>query len=364
MPRLAETAPAGDAWRRVHGGLLEDEVRSLGLDPATLVDFSVNCNPYGPCTEVAEAIRTAPIDRYPDPTARPARAAIASMLGVDPSQVALGNGAAELLWTLARVLVRPGTPVLVVEPTFCEFRAAAQHSGASISEWRAQAGDGFSIDLGALERLVREAPGAVVYLCSPNTPTGVSVPAVDVARLAQANPRVTVVLDQSFLALSDRAEDAQVRMPGNVVCVRSMTKEHAIPGVRLGYLVAPPTLVARVEEARPAWTTGAVAQAAAIAASRATRFVEGSRRKVLDDRERLAEMFRRLGFAPVPTTTCFLLVRVGEARPLRARLFEQHGVLVRDCTSFELPEWIRVAARPEKDRERLEAALREELRGC
>jgi histidinol-phosphate/aromatic aminotransferase/cobyric acid decarboxylase-like protein len=360
---LAETTPAGNA-RRVHGGLLGDEFRTLGFDPSAAVDFSVNCNPYGPCTEVVDAVRTAPIDRYPDPTARPARVALAGTLGIDPSEVALGHGASELLWTLARVLVRSSTRVLVVEPTFCEFRAAAEQSGALVAEWRAQERDDFAIDLDGVQKLAREHAASVVYLCSPNTPTGASVPAADLARLAEASPRAIVVLDQSFLSLSERAEDAHVRMPRNVVCVRSMTKEHAIPGVRLGYLVATSSLVEQVEAKRPAWTTSAAAQAAAIAACQAARFVAESREKLLLDRGHLAQMLHRLGLVPAPTTTCFLLVRVSGARPLRTRLLEHHGVLVRDCASFGLPGWIRLAARPEKDRDRLEAALREELRRC
>src|SRR5687768_2805436 len=105
---------------RVHGGPQDDELRALEIDPATLVDFSVNTNPYGPCAALVEAIRTAPIDRYPDPTARAAREVLARTLDASPDELALGNGAADLLWTLARVLVRPGTNVLMVEPTFCE----------------------------------------------------------------------------------------------------------------------------------------------------------------------------------------------------------------------------------------------------
>jgi histidinol-phosphate/aromatic aminotransferase/cobyric acid decarboxylase-like protein len=363
MVPSAETIAVGPA-RRVHGGLSEEESRALGLDPAGIVDFSVSCNPYGPCAEVVESIRAAPIDCYPDPAARPARRAIARMTGAELDEVALGNGACDLLWTLARVLALPGAAVVVVEPTFCEFRAAADQCGAVVHEWRAHARDGFAIDLGEVERLARERAAAAIYICSPNTPTGVSVPIADLVRLAEADPSLAIVLDQSFLSLSERALDASVRMPANVVRVRSMTKEHAIPGVRLAYLLAAPWLVRRVDAARPSWTTSAAAQAAAVAACGATGFVDESRARLLRDRDEMAAMLRRLGLEPSPSTTCFLLAPVGDARRLRARLLERHGVLVRDCESFGLSGWIRVAARPEEDRRRLEAALGEELPRC
>jgi len=355
---------AGSTDPRVHGGLLHAELRTLGIAPDEVLDLSVNCNPYGPCREVVEAVRAAPIDQYPDPRAHEALEAIASLLGIDPAQVALGNGASELLWTLAHVLVRPGTGVVVVEPTFCEFRAAAGRAGGRVHEWRAKSSDAFAIDLQAVEELVHKHEAAVLYLCAPNTPTGISVPANDVAGLAEANPNVAIVLDQSFLSLSERFSDVRTRLPGNVICVRSMTKDHAIPGIRVGYLVAAPSIVVRVEDWRPAWTTSSLAQAAAIAACRATDFVDRSREKLLADRSKLAELLRRLGLDPVPSATGFLIVRTGGGPLLRNRLLANHRILVRDCSSFGLPDYIRLAARPEVERERLAGALRQELGRC
>jgi histidinol-phosphate/aromatic aminotransferase/cobyric acid decarboxylase-like protein len=350
--------------RRIHGGFLHAELRTLGIEPADVLDFSVNCNPYGPCREVVEAVRSAPIDQYPDPTAREARVAIASLLGVDPAQVALGNGSSDLLWTLAHVLVRPGTGVVIVEPTFCEFRAAAERAGGRVHEWRATSSDAFAIDLQAVERLVREDEATVLYLCAPNTPTGISIPANDVAGLAEANPAVVIVLDQSFLSLSERFSDVQARLPGNVICVRSMTKDYAIPGIRVGYLVAALNIVGHVEECRAAWTTSSLAQAAAIAGCRATDFVDRSRATLLADCSALAELLRRVGLDPVPSTTGFLIVRTGGASSLRDRLLATHHILVRDCSSFGLPDYIRLAARPEVECERLMGALRQELDRC
>lgn len=350
--------------RRVHGGLLQAELCSLGIEPADVLDFSVNCNPYGPCREVVEAVRSAPIDQYPDPTAREARVAIASLLGVDPGQVALGNGSSELLWTLAHIVVRPGTGVVIVEPTFSEFRAAAERAGGRIHEWRATSSDEFAIDLQAVERRVREDDAAVLYLCAPNTPTGISIPVHDVARLAEANPAVVIVLDQSFLSLSERFADVRAKLPENVICIRSMTKEHAIPGIRVGYLVAASNIVGHVEACRAAWTTSSLTQAAAIAGCRATDFVDRSRATLLADCSVLAESLCRVGLDPVPSTTGFLIVRTGGASSLRDRLLATHHILVRDCRSFGLPDYIRLAARPEAECERLIGALRQELGRC
>jgi histidinol-phosphate/aromatic aminotransferase/cobyric acid decarboxylase-like protein len=352
------------AERRVHGGPADSELLALKLDRESVLDFSVNTNPYGPAPLVVAAVRSAPLEQYPDPTGFRARNALSRFLGVGADELALGNGAAELLWTLARTLLRPGASALIVEPTFCEFRSAARASGARVAEWCADPEHGFAISLDAIGERVRVEGSAVVYLCIPNTPTGSVLPADAIAAWAAERPGVSIVLDQSFLALSERAADALVPMPRNVIRVRSLTKEHTIPGVRVGYLIAPPGLVAALEEQRPAWCTSSMAQAAVIAACAERAFVEESCRKVLADRARLAAELVGLGCTTFPSAAGFFLIRTNAARALRDRLLARHRILVRDCTSFRLPEFIRLAARPAEDGARLIRALEEELFRC
>jgi histidinol-phosphate/aromatic aminotransferase/cobyric acid decarboxylase-like protein len=140
-----------------------------------------------------------------------------------------------------------------------------------------------------------------------------------------------------------------------------LTKEHAIPGARVGYLLAAPERVRQLDAHRPAWPVSAHAQAAAIAVCGTAPFVRESRRRLLEDRARLASQLRELGLEAVPSTASYLLVGVGCASELRARLLARHAILVRDCSSFGLPGHVRLGARPEADRDRLGAALRQEL---
>jgi histidinol-phosphate aminotransferase len=350
-----------DATLRIHGGLAPDELARAGIDLDLAVDFSSSVNPYGPCAAVVDAVRGARLDRYPDATASALRRAIAVAADTAPDRVVVGNGAADLLWTLARVLVRPGAPVVVVEPTFAEFRAACELAGARVVEHRATTETRFAVDLEAVERLVAEVDARVVYLCFPATPTGAYVPVERVAAFAARHAHATVVLDQAFLSLSEHAADERRTVPSNVVRVRSLTKDHAIAGVRLGYLLAGAELARRVEAARPPWTTSSIAQAAGLAALQASDFVDASRAKLLADRDELALGVRKLGLEPVPSAATFFVFPVRDAAALRARLLVRH-VVVRDCASFGMPGFLRVAARPKADRERLLAALREELR--
>jgi histidinol-phosphate aminotransferase len=350
---ISPLAPAFEPIR--HGGLQEAELRALGIDPEAVLDFSSSTNPYGPDPEVARALQGARIDRYPDPTALRAREALAERCGVEPEQIVLGNGAAELLWSLARCLLTPGATALIAEPTFSEFRSAARCCGGLVREWRAAPERGFALELGELAA----ADTRAVYLCSPNTPTGTALPVREIAEWA-ARQESTIVLDQSFLSLSERWQDATLKLPPNVVAVRSLTKDHGIPGVRLGYLIGNPELCATLERSRPAWSTRALAQAAAIAACRSQEFVARSRERLLEDRRELARQLASLGIESLPSQTNFLLARVPHVAELRARLLARHHILIRDCASFGLPGFLRLAARPAPERARLLAALRAE----
>src|ERR1700712_3771599 len=162
-----------DSRTRVHGGLDDATyaaLRALSVDPRTLVDFSVNLNPYGPCAPVLTAARAAPLDRYPDATARAARTAWADVLGRTPEQVAVGHGAADLFWAIARAVITPGARVVIAEPTFSEFRIAAQAASAKVVQVHAPAEHGFALDLPLLTEAAHGA--CALYLCLPNNPTG------------------------------------------------------------------------------------------------------------------------------------------------------------------------------------------------
>lgn len=347
---------------RAHGGLPAAELRGLGRDPAQVLDFSVNVNPYGPLPAVEHAARTAALDRYPDPTAQPAREALAGVLDVPPDRLVVGHGAAELLWTLATALMMPGDRAVVLEPTFSEFRSAVEARGGEVVAHRVTEAEGFLPDLDAFAERLQASRAKLAYVCAPNNPTGRGV-AVDALYAIARTCRDTVfVIDQAFLALSERHRDRGRRPPDNVVLVRSMTKEHALPGLRVGYLVAPLEIARRLERCRPPWSASAPVQCAVEAICRQGEdFVARSRRRLLADRVSLEASLEACGLCAWPSETSYSLVRVGDATQVRARLLARRGIAVRDCSSFGLPAHIRLAARPARDLERLRTALKEEM---
>jgi histidinol-phosphate/aromatic aminotransferase/cobyric acid decarboxylase-like protein len=359
---MVERAPAFAS--RVHGGVSERELAALGIDLHAVLDVSTSCNPFGPSPHMLEALATAAVSRYPDTRAARACDALARKLDLDPECIALGNGAAELLWTAARALLEPGTTLLIAEPAFSELRSAAERVGARVLAVCAQERDGFAQDLQAFFAAADSCSARVVYLCAPSSPVGAPIAAPELAALARERPGLSVILDESYLSLSERFADAGCAMPDNVLRVRSLTKEQGIPGVRVGYVIAKPTLISTLEAERAAWSVGAHAQAAAMAACESDAFVSESRARLLALRSELAQRLRAIGLQPLASSAGFLVVRVPHAGRLRTALLTRWGVLVRDCASFGLEGFVRIAARPEPDLERVCAALAEELPRC
>lgn len=345
----------------VHGGLHHRELSDFSLDASAILDFSVNINPYGPAERVLQAAHNTDLRHYGDPTGAVTRDALAGKLGVDSATIALGNGAAELMWSLARVLASTSRPALIVAPTFSEYTSALRSYGSIVESLFTEEVSEFAVDLRALEARVRSCNPASVYICTPNNPTGAATPIDALKRTAEKFPETVFVVDQAFLSLSPDYDELREAGTANMVLLRSLTKDHAIPGLRVGYLVAPASLVRRLEATRPPWTVSTPAQAALLASFEEETFVAESRARMTADKDYLETSLRSLGLSPLASRAPFLIARVNDAGALRERLLRFHNVLIRDCHSFGLPEFMRLAARPKADVDTLASALRKEL---
>ncbi len=243
-------------------------------------------------------------------------------------------------------------------PAFGEYAAGASAAGGAVSWVTAREEDAFRWDLDqGVETIVREGP-ALVFVGSPNNPTGGSLSQADAQRIAEAC-RGILIVDEAYRAFAERPLDPSPLLEmDHVVLLRSMTKDYALAGLRLGYLVAAADVVERVRRLQPAWSVNAMAQAAGLAALRDEGYLARARQEVRRAKAFLMRQLESLGLAPLPSDANFVLVKVGHAREVRLRLLKR-GLLVRDCASFGLPEHVRIAVRRTADCRRLVAALAE-----
>ncbi len=344
----------------VHGGLDPAELRALGLRAGQVLDFSSNVNPLGTSERLRRSAAAADLSAYPDRDCLLLREALSGALGVGTARLLVGNGATELIHLIARACLGPGGRCLIFEPTFGEYEAAAAIAGAEIHRIRAEEAAAFRWPVDAAAQRIREIRPRLVFLCNPNNPTGVYLDrsAVEEIRGALGGSGL-LLLDDAYASLAERRWDPLPLLAGGgVAIVRSMTKDHALAGARLGYLVAEPPLVDSVRRLQPAWSVNGVAQAAGLAALDDGAHVAAAREVIRASKAYLCERLASMGLPVTPSATGFLLVRVGDAGGVRAGLLRR-GIAVRDCNSFGLPEHIRIAVRRRDECARLLGALRE-----
>jgi len=347
----------------VHGALDFAELDHLGLAPEGVLDFSMNGNPYGPSPRVREAIAQVAYDRYPDREVLALRRVLAAHLDLAPEQLLVGNGSTELVWLIALAFVRPGDAVVLVGPTFGEYARATLLMGAHLQQYTAQPEASFRVVPEQISALLRQRQPRLVFLCNPNNPTGTFVTPDIITHWATTWPGTLFIVDEAYLTFAAPAPSVLPGLRHNMLVLRSMTKAYALAGLRLGYAVGAPDVLAALQRARPPWSVNALAQAAGIAALQDTAHLAACLECIAQAKHNLMADLRALGLSPVSSTTHFFLVHVGQGAACRQALLG-HGILVRDCASFGLPQYIRVATRRPEENARLLAALAEVRSWC
>ncbi len=348
-----------------HGGRREDAEKRYGIPKEELLDFSASVNLMGPSPAAVAAVRAAAVDMHYYPEERDGEFAclVADYLGVFPDEVVPGNGSIEVIYWLAAAL-KP-RKVLIVEPTFSEYRRACEAAGAICDRWQLDEKDGFAFDASRLKPDGYD----LVFLCNPNNPTGYIVPIEEVAELWRScrAAGAGLVVDEAFVDFAGQEQSVlSYGVSEGMYVVRSFTKSHALAGLRLGCLVAEAGFAARLRSIMPPWNLNSLALAAGKAALKDWGYMALSRAENEAARLKLlADLEATPGIEPLPSEANFLLCRLpgGDAAALAEKLASQ-GILVRDCRSFPGlgDRYLRLAVRSERDNYQLVASLRKALK--
>jgi L-threonine-O-3-phosphate decarboxylase len=336
----------------VHGALDFAELERLGLDPNEVLDFSVNNNPFGPTPRVWEAIRSARLERYPDRESIALRRALSKHLDVLPEQILVGNGTAELIHLTTLACLRSEEHALVVEPTFGEYERCIRLSEGNLHRWRAVPEEGFLPNPKEIEEKLGKPKMRLVFLCNPNNPTGQVLPLDVLNQWSRAFPDTLFVVDEAYLAFVPEMHSAVSLRCKNILVLRSMTKDYAIAGLRLGYAVGDESVIAALTNLRPAWNVNSLALAAGLVALQDEAYLAKTLAELRAETAVLVYGLKELGYAPVPSQTHYFLMPVGTGARFRQSLL-QRGILVRDCASFGLPSYVRIATRTPEENTRL-----------
>jgi threonine-phosphate decarboxylase len=323
-----------------------------------IIDFSANINPFGPAPGVRQALARVHVDRYPDPGTLGLRRALAEHLNVAPGQILAGNGASELIWLTALAYVRPRDRVLVLGPTYAEYTRAVELMGGRVLTVLATEEDRFAVNSSAVSRALDEFQPRLAFVCNPNNPTGAVIARAVIAAWARRHPQTVFVVDEAYLPLPSGLDSVIDLGAPNVLVLRSMTKDFGLAGLRLGYALGKEELIGWLGQARPPWSVSAVAQEAGVAAFADTSYYRGTRAAVERAKAGLVCGLKTIALDPLPSATPFFLIRVGDGAAFRDVLLRRK-MLVRDCASFGLPNYVRIATRRPEENARLLDEIRQ-----
>ncbi|MBP6749268.1 MAG: histidinol-phosphate transaminase [Xanthomonadaceae bacterium] len=342
---------------------------------AHLIELGSNENPYGPSGRAKEAVLGTIHDsfRYPDPLGGDLKRALAAKYGVDVASILLGNGTHELLMQFAQVFAGPGVEVVASKFGFAVYAIAAQGAGAQLRVAACNA-DGHAMprghDLDAIAAAVTPAT-RLIYLANPNNPTGTWYGADAFATfMAKVPSDVVVVVDEAYAEFVDAPEwaSALVLQPQypNLVVTRTFSKAYALAGLRVGFAIAHPGLIAVMERVRESFNVNSAGLAAAEAALGDDAHLRWVVERNREQRDALTEALHARGLRVFPSQTNFLLTQFvepgEEARVARidAALIDR-GVVLRPMGGYGLGHCLRITVGNPDENRRLLAALDEVL---
>jgi histidinol-phosphate aminotransferase len=328
------------------------------------VRLNTNESPFAPPPEFVERwlaeLRTVPLNRYPDRGATKLRAALGEGLGQPADRVFCANGSNEVLQTLMLSYGGHGRCAAVFEPTYALHSHIARITGTEVvvGERRAD----FSIDPDGAVALVRDHRPALVFVCSPNNPTGTLEPAATVHALLEAADGL-VVVDEAYGEFASWSALELVDDDRPLVVVRTYSKVWSMAGMRLGFAVAPPWVVDVLETVVLPYHLSVATQAAGRLALSLHADMEERVARLVAERDRVVAALEPVhGVTVYPSGANFVLLRVhGDGHALWQRLVE-HGVLVRDFSRWpRLAECLRVTVGTTEENDAFLDALRASL---
>jgi histidinol-phosphate aminotransferase len=339
------------------GRPIEEVARELNLPADSIIKVASNENPFGPSPLALAALQKAiaGVNMYPDGNAFYLKQKLAAKLGVETSNLILGNGSNEIIEFASRALLTPDSNIVVSQYCFAIYPIVAKMLGANVITVPAK---NYGHDL--LRAITPKT--RIVFVANPNNPTGTLASREELIKLVNEVPDdVLLVLDEAYIEfLSDPVDLIPLIRLGarkNLILMRTFSKIYGLAGLRIGYGIAAPELAAALEKIRQPFNANLLAQTAALAALDDDEHVRKTRQNNFTGLEFFMKAFRQLHLEFVPSYANFILVRVGEGQKVFDAM-QKLGVITRPMGGYQLPEWIRISIGTPKENERSLTALK------
>jgi len=357
-----------------HGGDIWGFSRKYNVPIEDVLEFSGPINFLGPSPKAVEAVKQYAklIKFYPDPNPVEFKAEIARYVGHDVKQenVILGNGSIELIYAIAEILPR-GFKALIPVPSFSEYEKAALRVGSEVTFM--QLPKDFALENEKIKRAITPET-KILCICNPHSPSGALYSKESLLDLVDFCHKKDIIfsVDENYIEFAGKGQETtlagMVKKFENLFVIRSVTKFFGMAGIRLGYGLAEPNLVAKLENVRVPWSINSLASCATLAAFNDAEFIENTKKTIAQEREELAKSLGEIeGLHVFPSVTNFLLVKIENGEITSTQLKEtlsKERMLIRDCCTFTGLDdsYFRVTVRSAKDNQKLVKALKRVFR--
>ncbi len=291
------------------------------------IKLNTNENPYPPSPKVLQAIREAadrPLERYPDPLGTAFRIRAAEVLGVEPDWILCGNGSDDILTIVTRAFVGEGDKLRLPYPSYILYRTLAQLQGAAWDEVHFQSD--FTLDDAFTKNTDRLK---LVFLPNPNSPSGTVLTSARIAEIADRLP-CPILVDEAYADFAEQNCLDLIKQNPRVMVSRTLSKSYALAGLRFGFLVAHPEMIATLRKVKDSYNCDAISLAAATAAIDDQPWLAENRLRIVQTRTRMIASLRQLGFEVSDSQANFAWATLpGQSTKMLYESLKQDKVLVR-----------------------------------
>jgi threonine-phosphate decarboxylase len=335
-----------------------------------VLEFSGPINFLGPSPKALEAVKQYAkfIRFYPDPNPREFKAEVANYVGhgVEEENIILGNGSIELIYAITEILSR-GFKALIPVPSFSEYEKATLRVGGEAVF--VQLPESCALETEKIKKAVTNET-KIMCVCNPHSPSGTLYSKEALLNLVDYCHKKDIIfsVDENYIEFADKGQDTtladMVKEYENLFVIRSVTKFYGMPGIRLGYGIAAPNLINKLENVRLPWSINSLAGYATLAAFNDKEFIENTKHTITKERAQLANDLSQIEDLYVyPSVTNFLLVKILNRKITSTKLKEQlakERILIRDCCTFTGLDdsYFRVTIRSAKDNQKLTETIK------
>lgn len=331
--------------------------KQVEIPPESVVKLDGNENPYGCSEKVRQALASYRYYHlYPDPEQRELRKALAGYVGVDPEYIVPGSGSDELIDVVLRLFLEPGDEVINCPPTFGMYSFSTSVCGGLTVDVPRR--EDFSIDVPGIKKALNKNT-KVIFIASPNNPSGDLVSESDIRELLKSN--IIVVIDEAYFEFCGVTAVSLVRQYANLIVLRTFSKWAGLAGLRVGYGIFPVDIAKHLMKIKQPYNVNCAAQVAALESLRDIDYLRGTIKAITTERERMVEKLSQFTWLRVyPSQANFVLCRVlgGEAKNVHRKL-QRKGIFVRYFDAPGLRDCLRISVGKPEHTDALVVALRD-----